>query len=63
MPGYNFQARFAPKVLGGTKATTIRGRAATVGSTAYLFTGQRTSACARLGQGEIISSATQEGGS
>ena len=54
MPAYNFQARFAPKVLDGSKRSTIRGRAAKVGSTAYLFTGMRTKACQRLGRGEII---------
>lgn len=54
MPVYNFQARFAPKVLDGTKCTTIRGRDAKVGSTAYLFTGLRTKLCTRPGQGEIV---------
>lgn len=54
MPAYNFQARFAPKVLDGTKRSTIRRREAKVGSTAYLFTGMRTKACQRLGRGEII---------
>jgi len=53
MPAYNFQARFAPLVRAGLKKTTIRGRAAKVGSTAYLFTGQRTRACVRLGQATI----------
>lgn len=53
MPAYNFQARFAPLVRDGLKKTTIRGRAAKVGSTAYLFTGQRTRACVRLGQATI----------
>lgn len=55
MPAYNFQARFAPLVRAGLKKTTIRGRDAKVGSTAYLFTGQRTRACVRLGQGTITS--------
>lgn len=55
MPGYNFKARFAPAVMSGVKLTTIRGRPAKVGSVAYLFTGQRTKACKRLGQGEIVS--------
>ena len=53
MPAYNFQARFAPLVRAGLKKTTIRGRDAKVGSTAYLFTGQRTRACVRLGQAKI----------
>ena len=54
MPAYNFQARFAPLVETGQKETTIRGREARVGTTAYLFTGMRTKQCRRLGQGEII---------
>lgn len=54
MPAYNFQARFALKVLDGSKLSTIRGREAKVGSTAYLFTGMRTKACQRLGCGEIV---------
>jgi hypothetical protein len=55
MPGYNFQARFAPLVRSGLKRTTIRGRDAQVGTTAYLFTGQRTSSCQRLGKAPITS--------
>jgi hypothetical protein len=55
MPAYNFQARFAPLVRSGAKTNTIRGREAQVGSTAYLYTGQRTKACECLGQGEIKS--------
>ncbi|MEO8121681.1 MAG: hypothetical protein ABI606_20450 [Rhodoferax sp.] len=54
MPAYNFQNRFAPLVRSGSKKTTIRGREARIGSTAYLFTGMRTKACQRLGQSEII---------
>lgn len=54
MPAYNFQARFAPKLLDGSKHSTIRGRAAKVGSTAYLFTGMRTKGCTCLGEGEIV---------
>lgn len=49
MPGFNFQARFAPLVRSGAKTNTIRGREVAVGSIAYLFTGQRTSKCERLG--------------
>ena len=55
MPSYNFQSRFAPLVESGEKRNTIRGRAAKVGQTAYLFTGQRTRACRSLGQGLIHS--------
>ena len=54
MPSYNFQPYFAPLILSGAKNTTIRGREAKVGSTAYLFTGMRTKACQRLGQSEIV---------
>ena len=54
MPAYNFQKQFAPLILSGSKCTTIRGREAKVGSLAYLFTGMRTKACARLGISEII---------
>lgn len=54
MPAYNFQPRFAPLILSGSKCTTIRGREAKVGATAYLFTGMRTRACQRLGQSEIV---------
>ena len=54
MPAYNFQPHFAPLILSGSKCTTIRGREAKVGATAYLFTGMRTKACKRLGQSEIV---------
>lgn len=53
MPAYNFKAQFAPAVEAGSKLGTIRGRSAKVGATAYLFTGMRTKACRRLGQGTI----------
>jgi hypothetical protein len=55
MPSYNFQSRFAPLVQSGVKRNTIRGRAAQVGQTAYLFTGQRTRTCKSLGKGVIQS--------
>ncbi|MDO8769550.1 MAG: hypothetical protein Q7K57_12770 [Burkholderiaceae bacterium] len=54
MPGYNFKAQFAPAVEAGTKLCTIRGRAAVVGTKAYLYTGMRTKACRKLGQGTIV---------
>ena len=54
MPAYNFQEPFVPLILTGEKCTTIRRREATVGATAYLFTGMRTKACRRLGQSEIV---------
>lgn len=53
MPAYNFKSQFAPAVEAGTKLCTIRGRAAKVGTTAYLYTGMRTKACGKLGQGKI----------
>jgi hypothetical protein len=54
MPAFNFQNRFAPLILSGTKRSTIRSREAKVGTMAYLFTGMRTKACKRLGQSLII---------
>ena len=53
MPAYNFKAQFTPAVEAGQKLCTIRGRAARVGATAYLYTGMRTKACRKLGQGKI----------
>jgi hypothetical protein len=53
MPAYNFKAQFAPAVEAGQKLCTIRGRAAKMGTTAYLYTGMRTKACRKLGQGTI----------
>ncbi len=53
MPAYNFKSQFAPAIEAGTKLCTIRGRAAKVGATAYLYTGMRTKACRKLGQGTI----------
>lgn len=55
MPAYNFKAQFAPAVETGQKLCTIRGRAAVVGTIAYLYTGMRTKACRKLGQGKISS--------
>ena len=54
MPAYNFKAQFAPAVEAGQKLCTIRGRAAVVGTKAYLYTGMRTKACRKLGQGTIV---------
>lgn len=53
MPAYNFKAQFAPAVEAGQKLCTIRGRAAVVGTKAYLYTGMRTKACRKLGEGTI----------
>ncbi len=54
MPAYNFKAQFSPAVEAGQKLCTIRGRAAKVGTTAYLYTGMRTKACRKLAQGTIV---------
>jgi hypothetical protein len=59
MPAYNFQLRFADAVADGRKTQTIRaprkdGRVPKVGETAYLYTGMRSSACRKLGEGRII---------
>lgn len=55
MPAYNFKPRFAALVESGQKRQTIRqtARGATRGATAYLYTGQRTSACRKIGEGTI----------
>ena len=55
MPAYNFQKRFAPLVESGQKRQTIRKttKRATRGATAYLYTGQRTAHCRKLGEGTI----------
>lgn len=55
MPAYNFQPRFAALVEGGQKRQTIRrtAKCATRGSTAHLYTGQRTANCRKLGEGTI----------
>ena len=54
-PALNFQARFAPIVESGEKRQTIRayrkdGRDPKVGDTLYLYTGQRTKRCRKLGE-------------
>lgn len=55
MPAYNFQKQFAPLVESGQKRQTIRqtAKGATRGATAYLYTGQRTAHCRKLGEGTI----------
>jgi hypothetical protein len=55
MPVYNFMPRFAAAVESGEKKQTIRRtrKGAKVGSTAYLYTGQRTKSCRLLGKGTI----------
>jgi hypothetical protein len=59
MPAYNFKAQFADAVEAGRKVQTIRaprknGQVPRVGQTAYLYTGMRSSACRKLGEGRII---------
>jgi len=55
MPAYNFIERFAPLVESGEKRQTIRqtDKGAKPGDTAYLYTGQRTKQCRKLGEGTI----------
>ena len=55
MPAYNFQKQFAPLVESGQKCQTIRqtDKGAKVGQTAYLYYGQRTKQCRKLGEGTI----------
>ena len=55
MPAYNFMERFSPLVESGKKRQTIRrtSKGAKVGDTAYLYTGQRTKHCRKLGEGVI----------
>ena len=54
MPAFNFQSRFATKVLDGTKLQTIRAERkdkrphAKVGDTLSLYTGMRTKQCLLL---------------
>ena len=55
MPAYNFKQQFAPLVESGQKRQTIRQTAknATRGAKAYLYTGQRTAHCRKIGEGKI----------
>ena len=57
MPAYNFMERFAPLVESGEKRQTIRktDKGAKPGDIAYLYTGQRTKQCRKLGEGTITS--------
>lgn len=53
MVAYSFKKQFAPLILAGTKAQTIRGdrkRHARPGELLQLFTGMRTRECRRLGE-------------
>lgn len=55
MPAYNFLKKYATLVESGQKRQTIRRttKGATRGAPAYLYTGQRTAHCRRLGEGTI----------
>ena len=60
MPALNFQARFAPLVESGAKTQTIRkrrkdGRDPKPGDRLVLYTGMRTKACRKLGDGIVTS--------
>lgn len=56
MPAFNFSPRFADMVRCGQKTQTIRKtKRAKAGDNITLYTGQRTSACLKLGEGTIIS--------
>jgi len=55
MPTLNFQKRFAPLVESGQKRQTIRARRVDMrdpkpGQTLYLYVGQRTKGCRKLGE-------------
>lgn len=56
MPAYNFKKQFAPMVESGEKTCTILAtdKGAKVGDTAYLYYGQRTKQCRKLGEGTIV---------
>lgn len=55
MPALNFQPRFADLVESGHKTQTIRKTLrGKVGDTVYLYTGQRTKNCRKLGEGRIV---------
>ena len=54
MPAINFSAEFADRVQSGEKQQTIRRlrkRPIKAGDTLILYTGQRTKACRKLGEG------------
>lgn len=54
MVAYSFQRQFAPPILSGRKLHTIRGnraRHARVGEAVQLYTGMRTRACRKIGDG------------
>lgn len=57
MPAINFRKEFAPMVESGVKRQSIRPcgkRRFKVGDTLYLYVGQRTKACRKLGEVKCI---------
>lgn len=57
MPALNFQAQFARLVECGLKRQTIRStrrRRIVVGDRLYLYTGQRTRSCRKLGEADCV---------
>lgn len=57
MPAYNFQKRFVPKILDGSKPHTIRKRRkrpTKVGDMLYLKTGMRTKQCFEIAQAVCV---------
>lgn len=55
MPALSFQKQFGPKILDGSKTFTLRelrkdGRDPKTGQTLFLFTGQRTKQCKKIGE-------------
>jgi hypothetical protein len=60
MPALNFKKRFAPRVESGEKRQTIRakredGKNPRPGGILYLYVGQRTKGCRKLGEGRVVS--------
>mgnify|MGYP001768442570 CR=1 FL=1 len=53
MPALNFQKQFADKVEKGEKRQTIRKRPFQIGDKLYLYTGQRTKQCRKLGESVV----------
>lgn len=61
MPAFNFQPTFADLVESGQKTQTIRKTlCGKVGDPVYLYTGQRTKQCRKLGEGVVVDVAPVE---
>lgn len=55
MPAFNFNKAFAYQLADGSKISTIRKtKRGSVGQTAYLFIGQRTAKCRRVGASKLV---------